>query len=699
MFLISLPYSELDLPPAAPPILKGIAEAYGYTIKTHDFSVDLQDAFGNDPDLNFLELMNSWMISTGPDWKFNSQMERFYDHVIETIKNTPCRFLGISVFSGFRHKAVLEVCQRIREVSPDIKIVLGGKGLSLRYYMSIENYLTPAEKMLTFDKIMLKRKLADYIINGDAEDAIIDLLSGKMDTANLDRHVPTQNNLEYPFSNFDDCRFDKYSGHAGKYQLPVVSSKGCVRNCDFCDVEAHFGKFQSKNGKRLAEEMIFLSKKYRIYEFAFVDSIANGNMKSLREACHYLADYNETVAPEERIKWAGNWISRPPGNIKPDFFDLMAKSGCISLVIGAETGSNRVLELMNKKTTVEGLYYELEHINRVGIQVALNNITAHWSEEFDDFLDTIDMFLNLGPYTANKTITGFSLGPGFHVLDNTPASNVEHSGIITNQTNFDFVWHSTKNPNLTIKARAARIYLIYKLCLTLNIAVTSGYYLNYLYESLIHTKDKFVEFYNKHLDKKSWKPCHSLDMLDSLDLYIDSRLKVLYPTTTLKMSVRAQGVNSEPRMFIKYNDITYFYDTLADGVNNIELTIPYVYDKTARLEIGMDNKDKFDTVIDDNGNILVDKSIIFEKVEIDKIDIMKNLTFYYGQANLVIDGVNNPPTPGLFTNGSIVFDFNAPFWTYYIKYVIPTFEYEMASPYLNFETLKKLRDQFITYEY
>lgn len=700
--------SELDTVPAAPAVLKGIAEAHGYKIKTHDFNIDLRDMFDQKLDKtfseDFVELMNSWTIDTDETHKFCNQIQTFYNYVVDKILETPCRYLGISVFSGYRHKATFDLCQLIKQRAPHIKIVLGGKGLNIRHFMAIEKYLTTAEKMLSFDQIMLKRKLADHIIAGDAEDAIIDLFSGKLNEINFTKQEALNTQLEYPFANFDDARLEKYSGHAGRPQLPVVSSKGCVRDCDFCDVGFHFKNFRSKNGRRMAEEMIFLANKYNIFEFALVDSIANGNMKSLKEACSYLAEYNQSVDCSKRITWAGNWICRPPGTTKPEFFDLLGKSGCISLTVGAEHGSNRVLEIMKKKTTVEGLYYELEQINRVGgIHVILNNITGHWAETYEDFLITVDMFLRLGPYVANGTVVGWIIGPGFHVLDGSPAAGVQHSGIVSNNANFDFMWYSTKNPNLTIKARMARLYFIYKLCFMLNATTfNTGSMLAYIRESLKLTEDKWKDFYDKNLNKDSWSPCQSIGMVDQVKPYVNRRISELYTGTKIKINVTANCYNGSPRMFVKYNNVTYFYNELTPGDNSIEFEVLYNYSNKVQLEIGMDNKDKFDTQIDSCGNILLDKNIKINSLIIDNIDLMIDSTYYYQFGKYVeLNGIvsNKKMAPGLFSNQSIIFEFNEPFWVHYLSSRPNTFDYALSNTFANQALLEEIKTMFSKLEY
>lgn len=704
MLLLSVPSSDLDVVPCAPALLKGIAEAHGFSIKTYDTNIDLLEMYGQNPSIDFVELMSSWLIETDNTYKYHDVIQSYYNRVIDTVLTTPCTYLGISVFSIYRHKATFELCRLLKEKIPDIKIVLGGRGAVVNHHISIEKYLSPSEKFLTFDQIMLKRKLVDRVISGDAEDAIIDLLDGELDVNDTLHKTALNNKLEYPYPNFDDDRLDMYTGQAGNRQLPIVSSKGCVRSCDFCDVAAHFTRFQSKDGNHIAKEMIYLSNKYNINEFAFMDSIANGNMKTLRAACQSLKEYNQSVCKEKRLSWAANWICRPPMIIKPEFFDLLKDSGCKSLTIGAEHGSNRVLELMNKKTTVEGLYYELEQLDRVGIESILNLLTGHWAETYDDFLKSVEMILKIAPYCANGTVSGFSAGPSFHLLDNTPAADFATSGLNTLSSNFNLVCYSRKNNNLTLKVKLARLYFVYKMLFRLNLSTNySGGFLMYVNAALDKVSDQIDDFYENQIDKKSWEVCPSVELMDNVDSFVDTLIKDLYPTTKIKIDVYSNGCNGAPRMKVKFNGTTYYYNELDLGDNVIEFEVPYLYNGTASLEIGMDNKTVNDTQIDNNGNIIADKNIIFNKIVIDKIDVAKDVEFYFRNGKYVEDGcvLEKQVSLGLYSNSSVMFEFKEPFWVHYLKHVPLRFDYLLGagSSEENYKLLDSVREKILKFKY
>ena len=703
MLLISVPYSEMSYPPCGPAVLKGIAASHGYQIVTRDLAVDFEKFMDDYPDVDRVEVMSTWVTAFDNKHIHYNIIQEFYQYCIEQIRLVPCRYLGISVFSGHQHRFTFDLCELLQTHDNQFSIVLGGKGCSVHHNVAIKNLIRPTEKYLEFYQIMQRRQLTSQVVIGDAEDAIIDLLSGRLDPNDTSRKQPSVPDLSYPFSNFDDYDFDYYgNAEIGFRQLPVVSSKGCVRSCDFCDVGAHFVKFQSKNGVRLAEEMIYLCDRYQIHSFALQDSIANGNMKSLREMCNYLAEYNKNKDRAERIRWAGNWIARPPNTIKPAFFDLLAASGCESLVIGAESGSNRVLEFMQKKTTVEGLFYELEQMDRCGIQVQVNTIVGHWSELYSDFVHSVDMILKLARYHAKGTVTGLISNSGFMVLENTPASRYQYSGIHKETGDWVMLWYSDKNPSFTARARFSRLYATWKIYKLLHIsAFNANETLTPVIEGMIDLRDQWADFYRPLLPA-DYKVCEeSVALLDTVDEFLQDRLSTLFPKTQIQVTIDASACNGDPQFFVRYNDSILYNQEVSTGRHTISLDVDYDYSVNDHvIELGMNNKRPGqDTIVDEQGNIIQDKKIMLESLIIDGIDIVQNIDLYYHHSEYTQQGKLQPiASPGFFSNSSIAWRFHAPFWRKVLQHRASVFSHEYGANRTD-RLLDQMREEIALLEY
>lgn len=667
MLLITIPWADLDTPRVAPALLKGIAESHGYSIKTKDFNIEFKyDICKNDN--KFYADKQDYFLSV--DDSVDPDIEKFYDLVVKEIDKVKFRYLGISVFSAFAHRATFELCKKIRERLPEVKIVLGGRGLPVKPHGSINHYTSEQERKLPFHVILKKHNLYDKIIIGDAEDAIIDLFAGQK-SDELTWHVVKNDSLDYPFANFDDYELDKYSGVDGRPQLHVISSKGCVRRCDFCDVAWQFKKFKSKDGKRMAEEIIFLSEKYNVTEFATADSILNGNMKTLRAALEHLAEYNDAREESKKIKWGGNWICRPRGRVTPEFFDLMYRGGCRHLNVGAEHGSDAVLKAMDKKTDVDGLVYEVEQMHRLGIQCGLNNIVGHWSEKYEDWLNHLDMFIKLGPYFANRTITQLMLGLGFAVLADTPVIWNSHiNGVESEDDNFSVIWYTRKNNNLTFKTRISRLINIYKFILDHKIPVSHPYEslragVNRYEESIV----KGNKFVNERINKEKYVECKSVALAKNkkqFDNIMLERILEFYPKTKVKLVLRSHEAKGKPGIKIKTSEHN-IEKLLPEGEHIIEFE--FKNKNVNNFEISIFNINENDTILDNNNKILQDKRIEFVKFVIDKIDIFEDQEYYFKHTQYFEkDKRLDVAKPGLFLPGDkVIIDYKHVFWSHFLK--------------------------------
>jgi radical SAM superfamily enzyme YgiQ (UPF0313 family) len=662
MLILSVPWWDMFVMPCGPAVLKGIAESHGYNLRILDCNSILKNNFCNNDQQKYFELESYFCYV---DATHSELVDRFYNKVVDTVidiaaKNT-VRYVAFSVFSVHTQKATFDLIQRLKS-KITVPIVVGGRGLSTKSNISIHDQLSTAEKMINFVDVLKKRKLVDYAIEGDGEDAIVDLLSGKISQTIDSKFTAKSDSLEYPFSNFDDYKFDEYKLF-GKTQLPVVSSKGCVRSCDFCDVGAQMKKFQSKNGVRLAEEMIFLSKKYHTYEFASADSIANGNLKELKNTVDYLVNYNNSVPTEQKISWTGNWICRPRNSLKPQFFDLLKHSGCKHVSIGAEHGSDQVLTAMNKKTNVDGFFYEVEQIHRVGMQCGYNSIVGHWSEYYDDFIKLIEMWLWTGPYIANRTITSMALTV-FSALDNTPASDhTDHNQLTKADDNFTLLWYTKLNPTLTLKTRLMRYLTMLNIAVEFNMPVSNLISRLNVINSYISNDEqiaKYNDFFEKNIDTSADAACRqSIELFNNVQHKVNEMTAQMYPTVDVVLTFVAKSSYSDPCIQITHNSVVVYEKSLAEGTHTVNLKLPNDFENKNFLEFAITNKNPMDTIVDDNGNIVKDKYIQFQSIEIDKVDVLKtDVGFFY----------NNNSSPGLYKpNDTITIEYQAPFWKYFIK--------------------------------
>jgi hypothetical protein len=496
----SIPYSSLDQIYSGPAILRGVVEHQGYTARTKDFGCTLFNLCDRNTEL--FDQVQSYFISPGPpsNNSISEILEKFYVSVIDYFLANPSLYIGITVFSVFTHKSTVELLTRIKSSGIQSKIIVGGRGLGMPMFSTVSSkYLVRgAESLMTFSQWLTHKKLVDHTVVGDGEDAVLEILQGSTET----HHVNQSDQFKYPLPNYEDYDFNDYIFYDNEIMLPITGSKGCVRNCDFCDVRTNFGKYRYRSGHDIAQEMIDLSKHYNIYKFQFTDSLVNGALKPLEDFLTTISAYNLSN-PTQQIRWNGQYICRPQREVAnriPNYYQLLKNSGAEGLTIGAESGSNSVLKAINKKNTVEDLFEELEQFRQHSLTCVILTFTGHWSETWKDFQQHCQMIVKLTPYVRSGTVSAVSLGYPMMMLDGTPATDQAQSHDIT-FSNFEktYVWHVKNNPDLTFKERIYRRLLLDQLTKKLRIPTVLNYETHLNLANIVnYHADSINNFYQIH---------------------------------------------------------------------------------------------------------------------------------------------------------------------------------------------------------
>lgn len=460
ILICSIPVSTLNYAPAAPALLKACVEKAGFTAKTIDLSQSFYINFSNRDFDQYSEDTKFLLPGNDYDKKSESKVTTWIAYSIDYIKNINPKFVAFSIFSYYMQRSAYLLAKKIREELPHIKIILGGFGLTqpATTLKNLEKQFKDSELIVPFNQFMIKRNLCDYDIIGEGEDKLVSLL--QQSTTN---NYSLDDLYNVPISNFDDYNLKDYV-YVDKILLPVTGSKGCVRQCTFCDIPSKFGKFRYRSGSHIAKEILYLKDRYGVNSFAFTDSLINGSLKALTELLNELAEYNNSVDEKDKIKWSGQYISRPRGQMPEYLYELIAQSGGEGLTIGLESGSNNVLFAMNKKVKIEDVDHEMELFEKYNISTVLLFIIGFYNETEKDFMDTIDTIFRYQKYVASGTIVRMELGTPLNITAETSLYDSSQSLGIELHSTDSYLWQNKNNPTLTFKERVRRRLIAQIVC-------------------------------------------------------------------------------------------------------------------------------------------------------------------------------------------------------------------------------------------
>ena len=432
--------------PAAAAVLKGNVVAHGFTAKVFDFNAEIDELFTTQP--NIANAVNNFFnfntFYHEPTWNI---LEPLFLNWADRILAENPKWVGLSVFSYNSQRATRLLSLALKMKNVDVKIVIGGSGINTDR---------------TFAEGLYAKGIIDAYIKGDGEESLVELLKGNTSYAGINGEQPTQikdlDNLAHP--DYSDYELSTYTNKKGLQALPITGSRGCVRNCTFCDVNAAWPKFYYRSGESIANEMKHQVERYGVNAFRFTDSLTNGSMKAFRDMCYNLAEYRTKMPEEKRFIWDAHFIIRSERQMPPEDFDAMKASGCGTVWIGVESGSEAVRNHMKKGYSEADMQYTMAQLDRVGVKVRLLMIVGYITETQEDFQMTMDLFDNWLPYLHSGTIEEVQLGATLNVLPRTPLADHKEEFNIINPSGHINDWICTDNPTLTYKERLRRRILL-----------------------------------------------------------------------------------------------------------------------------------------------------------------------------------------------------------------------------------------------
>jgi hypothetical protein len=339
-----------------------------------------------------------------------------------------------------------------------------------------------------------------------------------------------------------------------------------------------------------------------------------------------------------------------------EYYQKLKLSGATGLTIGAESGSNHVLKSINKKSSVEALFFELEKFRENGITCFLLTFTGHWSERPVDFEKQCDMLLKLVPYVRHGTVSGMILGEIFNLLHDTPSWH--NDNLIKDPALFSHLWLAKTNLSNTLKVRAQRRLVLHQLAKLLKLPVVDPEKdLQQLSNFIKNKVDSINEFFQLHGTTGA--------EITDVDTFIHQLFKK-NESVNLEIELESYSCNSDPVVTIEFNQQLLHNELLQEGQHKFNFTIP-VSNAQNIVSINMTNKNQNqDTLVDSNGNIIKDKFIKIKSIKINNCDLSADQEFFYKNFVSTVDAEVVPTRDGLWSNNeTLSFTFQTPFVPWY----------------------------------
>jgi len=202
---------------------------------------------------------------------------------------------------------------------------------------------------------------------------------------------------------FIDRRFlvhDPYITENGLIEANLVGSRGCPYNCSFCGAAKSVNpdiSIRTRSPDNILAEMEQLEHKYKVTAFRFVDDLFLAQEPFMKRC---LPRFVEAGVGD---KWVWDATGRINVLAKADdgLLELVKKSGCREIALGVESGSNRILEYIDKHISPEMSLRAIKSLTSRGIHVKGYFIFGFPTETESDMTATIDLIQHLWDSTKN----------------------------------------------------------------------------------------------------------------------------------------------------------------------------------------------------------------------------------------------------------------------------------------------------------
>jgi len=351
---------------------------------------------------------------TGP---FAPYIER---NLVASVRNGGHDVVGLSV--GFHDQLpfAVKICRAIRAHLPEVSLVLGGAGISQVWKFGAETGAT--------DRVLTE---VDAVVIGDGEPAIVEILDALDSGAsfaeipntvcpeNADRVPPRRyidlGRLSAP--TVEDLPLDTYLSPVPTAHYALT--RGCYWNrCAFCDYglseEAPTSPWRQRNVDAVLSDLRHLSRFARFVYFS-VDAIAPAYLRRVAEAI---------LDAGLEIRWGAE--IRLDALPRPKYFELLRASGCVAVSVGFESGSQRILDLMDKGTTVDRAVANIKGLAKAGIAVQIMGFTGFPSETFEEAMHSIGLLGELEGSWVFGGLGAFQLTAGARVAQRPGAFGIQN---------------------------------------------------------------------------------------------------------------------------------------------------------------------------------------------------------------------------------------------------------------------------------
>ena len=204
-----------------------------------------------------------------------------------------------------------------------------------------------------------------------------------------------------PLPAWDLVDIDQYKAawlkSAGYFSINMSTTRGCPFKCNWCAKPIYGNRYNSRSPQHVVSEMKLLKERYGIEHIWFSDDIFGLKPGWVKEFSRLLA--------EEGLRIPFKIQSRADLLVEEGLVQALASAACDNVWIGAESGSQKILDAMDKGTTIAQIHESTRLMKQHGIKPSFFIQFGYPGETREDILLTINMINALLPHQIGISVS------------------------------------------------------------------------------------------------------------------------------------------------------------------------------------------------------------------------------------------------------------------------------------------------------
>ena len=230
---------------------------------------------------------------------------------------------------------------------------------------------------------------------------------------------------QLPFPAWDLVDIPHYQqiwySHHGYYSMNMVTTRGCPYRCNWCAKPIYGRRYNTRSPENVAAELKWLKDTFQPDHIWFADDIFGLKPGWIMRFAE-LVEAQGAAVPFKCLQRVDL--------VTEEIADALRKANCKTVWVGAESGSQKILDAMDKDTNLEDIYLAAERLHAAGVEICFFLQFGYPGEEWEDVQKTLQMVRRAQPDDIGISVSYPLPGTKFYEnvkLQMSDKTNWEHS--------------------------------------------------------------------------------------------------------------------------------------------------------------------------------------------------------------------------------------------------------------------------------